>query len=180
MLLGGLWHGANWTFVAWGGLHGVYLWVEKFFRDRKERVIAVVAAGGGSGAVMPARSGSGVVMPKAAAVEGNFAYALFTFFLVNITWVFFRASTFGKAGSMLASMFGFVHGAAPVLATLAMVKIGVILGVVVVIHWLLRNTTVLEAVYRMPWWLTGLLWSGMIVLLLLSQASSSSFIYFQF
>jgi alginate O-acetyltransferase complex protein AlgI len=67
-----------------------------------------------------------------------------------------------------------------VLATLAMVKIGVILGVVVVIHWLLRNTTVLEAVYRMPWWLMGLLWSGMIVLLLLSQASSSSFIYFQF
>jgi len=190
MLLGGLWHGANWTFVAWGGLHGVYLWVEKFFRDRRERVIAVVAAGGGSGMVMPAGSGSGMVtqagsgsgavMPKAAAEEGNFVYALFTFFLVNITWVFFRASTFGKAGSMLASMFGFVHGAAPVLATLAMVKIGVILGVVVVIHWLLRNTTVLEAVYRMPWWLMGLLWSGMIVLLLLSQASSSSFIYFQF
>src|SRR5438309_326169 len=36
MLLGGLWHGANWTFVAWGGLHGLYLWVEKFFTDRKE------------------------------------------------------------------------------------------------------------------------------------------------
>jgi alginate O-acetyltransferase complex protein AlgI len=28
MLLGGLWHGANWTFVAWGGLHGLYLWGE--------------------------------------------------------------------------------------------------------------------------------------------------------
>jgi D-alanyl-lipoteichoic acid acyltransferase DltB (MBOAT superfamily) len=33
MLLGGLWHGANWTFVVWGGLHGFYLWVEKFIRD---------------------------------------------------------------------------------------------------------------------------------------------------
>ncbi len=33
MLLGGLWHGANWTFVAWGALHGFYLWVEKAFRD---------------------------------------------------------------------------------------------------------------------------------------------------
>ena len=34
MLLGGLWHGASWTFVAWGGLHGIYLWVEKFVRDQ--------------------------------------------------------------------------------------------------------------------------------------------------
>src|SRR5262249_38998698 len=31
MLLGGLWHGANWTFVAWGGLHGAYLAVERAF-----------------------------------------------------------------------------------------------------------------------------------------------------
>ena len=33
MLLGGLWHGANWTFVVWGGLHGLYLCVEKFIKD---------------------------------------------------------------------------------------------------------------------------------------------------
>lgn len=32
MLLGGLWHGANWTFVVWGGLHGIYLAVERFLR----------------------------------------------------------------------------------------------------------------------------------------------------
>ena len=34
MLLGGLWHGANWTFVAWGGLHGLYLSVERVLRAR--------------------------------------------------------------------------------------------------------------------------------------------------
>ena len=32
MLLGGLWHGANWTFVVWGGIHGVGLAAERFFR----------------------------------------------------------------------------------------------------------------------------------------------------
>ena len=32
MLLGGLWHGANWTFVVWGGLHGLYLSVERWLR----------------------------------------------------------------------------------------------------------------------------------------------------
>ena len=35
MLLGGLWHGANWTFVVWGALHGFYLMVEKFIQDVK-------------------------------------------------------------------------------------------------------------------------------------------------
>src|SRR5947208_4933166 len=34
MLLGGLWHGANWTFVAWGGLHGLYLAIERALRKR--------------------------------------------------------------------------------------------------------------------------------------------------
>ena len=34
MLLGGLWHGANWTFVVWGGLHGLYLSVERWLRAR--------------------------------------------------------------------------------------------------------------------------------------------------
>ena len=38
MLLGGLWHGANWTFVVWGGLHGLYLWVERFFRKDTARL----------------------------------------------------------------------------------------------------------------------------------------------
>ncbi|HEY4965896.1 MAG TPA: MBOAT family O-acyltransferase, partial [Puia sp.] len=37
MLLGGLWHGANWTFVVWGALHGFYLWVEKAYRDFKSK-----------------------------------------------------------------------------------------------------------------------------------------------
>ena len=36
MVLGGLWHGANWTFVVWGGLHGVYLSVERFLREAGE------------------------------------------------------------------------------------------------------------------------------------------------
>ena len=32
MLLGGLWHGANWTYVVWGGLHGLYLCIHQFYR----------------------------------------------------------------------------------------------------------------------------------------------------
>ena len=37
MLLGGLWHGANWTFVIWGGIHGAWLSVERFFWPHREK-----------------------------------------------------------------------------------------------------------------------------------------------
>jgi alginate O-acetyltransferase complex protein AlgI len=179
MLLGGLWHGANWTFVAWGGLHGLYLWVEKFFMDRKKvrsEIVMVEGSGPVLAKIAPERERTAIFNTS---LKG-FPYALFTFFLVNITWVFFRASTFGKAGTILGSMFGFVHGATPVLATLAMYKIGLILFLLVIIHWLMRESKVLDIAYRLPWWVTGLLWSTMVILLMLSQASSSSFIYFQF
>ncbi len=160
MLLGGLWHGANWTFVAWGGLHGLYLWVEKFFQDRRKRAgTGYVAAVAGDAPVMakPAVERRGIFNTRWA----GFPYALFTFFLVNITWVFFRASTFGQAGSMLGSMFGLVRGGVPVLATLAMIKIGVILSLLlVIIHWLMRGYEDHRCgSYWLPWWVTGLFYS---------------------
>jgi alginate O-acetyltransferase complex protein AlgI len=64
MLLRGLWHGANWTFVVWGGLHGLYLAVERWIRDRT----------GFRGE--PARW------------VNRLALGLLTYLLVNITWVF--------------------------------------------------------------------------------------------
>jgi alginate O-acetyltransferase complex protein AlgI len=192
MLLGGLWHGANWTFVAWGGLHGLYLWVEKYIMDRKARNTQLAMAGGNAadmstGTPMISVPATSPVLPKLAPAPSantsrwtGWPYALFTFFLVNVTWVFFRASTFGGAGRILGSMFGAIHGGRPLLTTLAMLKITVIISVMLVIHWLLRNTRVLDLVYRLPWWLTGLIWTSMVLLLIISQESSSSFIYFQF
>lgn len=161
MLLGGLWHGANWTFVAWGGLHGLYLWVEKFFTDRKKDL----------GKPKSSSANSGIT---------GFIYALFTFLLVNITWVFFRASTFAGAGKILIAMFSFADGAKPLLATLAIIKIAVIVMLTVIVHWLMRNKSTLDVAYKLPWWLTGIGWSLMLILLIWSQESGGSFIYFQF
>jgi D-alanyl-lipoteichoic acid acyltransferase DltB (MBOAT superfamily) len=72
MLLGGLWHGANWTFVAWGGLHGLGLAVTRFFRGERSP----------SEARSPALRVLGV---------------LFTFHFVTATWILFRADSFGSA-----------------------------------------------------------------------------------
>jgi hypothetical protein len=83
MLLGGLWHGAGWTFVAWGGLHGLYLVVNHAWRELKARL------GWGEGG-------------RAA----RLAAAALTFFAVVIGWVLFRAESFPSAWAMLWAMAG--------------------------------------------------------------------------
>ena len=160
MLLGGLWHGANWTFVVWGGLHGLYLWAEKFFRDHRS-----------------------IESYKTATHSHRwykFFYALLTFMLINITWVFFRSDTFGKSWQMLESMFGIASEGKPLLTTLAIIKVAVVVPSIVLFHWFMRDTKVLDVAYKLSWWLLSIIWSALILLLIWAQESGSSFIYFQF
>jgi D-alanyl-lipoteichoic acid acyltransferase DltB (MBOAT superfamily) len=81
MLLGGLWHGAGWTFVAWGGLHGAYLVVNHLWRQWR---------------------GDEERHPIASQV--------LTFLCVVVAWVFFRAETFAGAWALIGSMFRAPHG----------------------------------------------------------------------
>jgi alginate O-acetyltransferase complex protein AlgI len=88
MLLGGLWHGAGWPFVIWGGLHGLYICGHRMVRDSGlyEKVLPFA---------WPRR-----ILAQAV-----------TLFLVVIAWVFFRAADVHAAFSMLESMFGMGAGA---------------------------------------------------------------------
>jgi D-alanyl-lipoteichoic acid acyltransferase DltB (MBOAT superfamily) len=88
MLLGGLWHGAGWNFLIWGGLHGIYLSINHLWRgwrDGEKRA------------------------PVATLVVKGLAWAI-TFFAVVIAWVFFRARTLAGAWQMLGGLFGFEAG----------------------------------------------------------------------
>ncbi|MDB5633653.1 MAG: rane bound O-acyl transferase family protein [Tardiphaga sp.] len=85
MLLGGLWHGAGWNFVVWGGLHGVYLCINHFWHGWR--------------VVSSAQSWMGAMLLNAA------GWTL-TFFAVVIAWVFFRAGTMAGAWQMLLSLSG--------------------------------------------------------------------------
>ena len=91
MLLGGLWHGAGWTFVIWGGLHGLYLVVFHAWRRGIERW------------QLGARS------PRLMWVAAPLSWLL-TFLAVVVAWVFFRASDLPSALAMLSGMAG-QHGA---------------------------------------------------------------------
>lgn len=162
MLLGGLWHGANWTFVAWGGLHGLYLWIEKYLRDRKKDT----------------DNESNKITRDTGWI--GFFYALLTFMLVNITWVFFRSDTFSKAWQMLISMSGTETGGKALLTTLSIIKVLIIIPSIIITHWFMRNTKVLDVAHQLSWWKLGIAWSTIMLLLIWSQESGSSFIYFQF
>jgi D-alanyl-lipoteichoic acid acyltransferase DltB (MBOAT superfamily) len=95
MLLGGLWHGAAWTFMVWGALHGLYLIVNHAWRHLRgagsDRSIG--AATGFS----PARLASGAL----------------TFVAVVVAWVFFRADTFHAAKVLLLGMVDLTSLAGP-------------------------------------------------------------------
>ena len=82
MLLGGLWHGAGWTFVVWGALHGAYLAINQFWR-----------------ALLPEQRW----LP---AWLGNLCGGLLTFVAVVVAWVVFRASDIAQAMVLLKAMFG--------------------------------------------------------------------------
>jgi len=157
MLIGGLWHGASWTFVAWGGLHGLYLVVERFLSKRF----------GAS--------------PWVSSLPGKIILGLFTYFLVNITWVFFRADTFAAAGLLLLSMFGLADNGANILTTLGIWQVFAVIFALLVMHWSLRNTDRLEeSADRVPIWLHTVVWTVMIIALILTQGGGNAFIYFQF
>jgi len=82
MLLGGLWHGASWNFVVWGGYHGLLLSLERMLGSGK---------------------------PKAASYFYPFRMA-FTFALVCISWVFFRAANLHDSATVIGQMFSGVGG----------------------------------------------------------------------
>ena len=154
MLLGGLWHGANWTFVVWGGLHGTYLSVERWLRQR-----FVGYTPGGAMLV---------------------AIGALTFVLINITWVFFRAKDFTIAATILKSMAGLAVKPVGMIAALPMLYAMAIVAGIVGTHWAMRDKTLEIAIERTPAWLIGAIWSIMAIAIVAEQGKGSAFIYFQF
>jgi alginate O-acetyltransferase complex protein AlgI len=149
MLLGGLWHGANWTFVIWGALHGAVLAINHFWLKL------------------------GIALPALV------CWAL-TFLMATIAWIFFRASTFGRAWAILgatAGLNGFAWGTRyESLGGHQFVRI--LIGLAIVLLCPNRQTI-------MQWeWANDYLYAGVFAVLttvcLLSMANPPAFIYFQF
>lgn len=115
MLLGGLWHGAGWTFVAWGGLHGAYLVANHGWRT--------VCA----------------TRPALGQLFAGWRGRLLTFLAVVIAWVFFRAETFATALAMLEAMAGLSSAVAPATAGENWRRGGLIIALLGALAWFAPN-----------------------------------------
>jgi len=151
MTLGGLWHGAAWTFVAWGVYHGLLLVGQRAWRAARPR--AATAEWGAGQRVLA---------------------TLVTFHLVCLGWLLFRSPDWGTALAMLRAMTDFgageVHG----------LRVAAILLVCAVAHAHPLIRTLPERFARAPAFAQGALAGASLWSLLLLSPQGKPFIYFQF
>jgi D-alanyl-lipoteichoic acid acyltransferase DltB (MBOAT superfamily) len=159
MLLGGLWHGASWRFIIWGGLHGLALTLHKFYRARFRHRYSEHNQ------------------------WRNFVRIFCTFHFVCFCWIFFRAANMATVGEILNQIF--FHFSFSLFADfIAGYKVVMMLMVIgYLLHFLPRDAELAaqETVTSMP--LAGKAAFMISVIILVIQTKSSGiqpFIYFQF
>ncbi len=154
MLLGGLWHGASWNFVFWGGMHGFYLVVHKMLIQKKiiqlkfSRFLAIIST-------------------------------IFTFILVTFTWLFFRSQTLAST-KIIFSKFWYWENSE---YAIEFIKIGVTYLLVTFFMDLIEakfgHTGILKLKSRVT--IIGVLSALLLVTLVyMFQANPAPFVYFQF
>jgi alginate O-acetyltransferase complex protein AlgI len=164
-VLAGAWHGASWTYVVFGAIHGVYLAAAALYKPYRKRVHRLLNLGD---------------TPLLAAGQ-----ILATFHLVCIPWVFFRAASLADAWYVLGHLFSATRGLQSLLAPQGSYR---------EVLYALLSTAVLVAVYvarrylfkdgdfpGRPLWFKLAVYYGIIVLLALGRVSSGpQFIYLNF
>ena len=169
-LVSGLWHGANWTFVVWGALHGVYQIVGNLTARPRARLVE--------------RSGRAPTSPLVV-----WPRRIITFILVCFAWIFFRANTMSDALLLIKKLFSFTGGG--ISTTLSSMGVSVTTALLMVVSVVLlilidrmltyddspdgSDVLVSRGGFVYFVWIILLSWA-----LLLSKDMISTFIYFQF
>jgi D-alanyl-lipoteichoic acid acyltransferase DltB (MBOAT superfamily) len=156
MLLGGLWHGAAWTYVAWGGLHGLYLiterWLKYLFSSFPLFNLKIM----------------------------KFILMLITFIFVMFGMVLFRSDNLLQAYTIIMGMF-LPQGNQELIKWDLWTQLVTLSFIIMFLcQWFYRNTDMDEVVARMPVLVRAFLLSIAMILILLSSGDSDAFIYFQF
>lgn len=157
MLIGGLWHGAAWTFIVWGGLHGLYLAAERLFKTG---------------------------LAKKRNILKNITGWFITFVLVCFAWIFFRASDLSQAAGIVSSIFTDTHLADFRLADpliIAPILNGI--AILLILDWFVIRKYTFDSLYQLKHGEILLVaWAVFLLLyvFLFGNAASNQFIYFQF
>jgi alginate O-acetyltransferase complex protein AlgI len=164
MCLCGLWHGASWTFVIWGLLHGVFMGMESALKGKQGRLAQV---------------NSHLL---------NAGKLALTFTLVCVAWIFFRANTLGDAQYILGHLFSwsgsaFAQVTSPFIAnTTSRFAVAMLLvGLIVAADVIDRNWGIDGLLNRSPKWVRwGLYYGATASILLLGVWGGQEFLYFRF
>lgn len=155
MTLAGLWHGANWTYVAWGAFHGAWLCWEAISRARK----------GGS--------------PAPATGWRKTARVIVTFHMVCLSYVFFRASSLSQAGALLGSItrsWQWTHFTSFGLAYAAFFALPLI-----ALDWWTERERDPQALTSRAWpWRAAAYAAILLLMLFFAPPSANEFVYFRF
>jgi len=165
-LISGLWHGANWTFVIWGGVHGLYLVASSMTRKWRYFITSKLHL---------------MQLPR----FHSMLQVGMTFFLVNIGWIFFRANTIKDAADIFRNILFDIN------LNLSNVYIGlswtelvfalVSIVIVVSVNILQEKTSVEKIFCRSPGFVKLTLYLAIIfAIIIFGEFGNKEFIYFQF
>jgi len=165
-LLSGLWHGANWTFVIWGALHGFYLIFGIITKSLRDRLLVFTRL---------------ILFPRLTKLLS----IGFTFVLVNIGWIFFRAKTVSDAFYILTHLFtGSFSFRDKIIPGLDWLDLSIAIGVILfmeLIHLILEHRSIRQFLDSKPLILRWSIYLAIILLILLFGVfNETQFIYFQF
>jgi alginate O-acetyltransferase complex protein AlgI len=152
MLIGGLWHGSSWNFVIWGGIHGLFLSLEKYtFSALKIKTF------------------------------NAFGY-IYTFIVVLISWIFFRAPDLHSASLIITEIFSFNYGSLFIGDINAFVNALLLLSLGFLVDLKIFRSSVTLEDYGVKFNIVklSLIVSVIILILCLFYSTAENFIYFQF
>lgn len=164
MLLGGLWHGAGWNFILWGGLHGIYLSAHKLLTR---------------GSKVELRPPKANLTP----LLSHLGWAIVTFNLVCLTWIPFRSPDLSVTLTYLERIVTWTPSNFSVMLRLGMVDALIFYSVILLLIdlscW--RKDSELPLSEAHPSWTRSVAYaSALLVLAFVREGSNASFIYFQF
>ena len=173
-LVSGLWHGASWTFVVWGALHGVYQVFGILTKQQRNAFVQKI------GLADHPQLYKGVQV-------------LTVFFLVCFAWIFFRANTISDAFYIVSQSFATLGNLGQVFSldlahdvfmnqgfkvfTVSVLSV----AIMELVHLIQRNGSVTALLTQRPVWVRwGVYYAAIVAVLLFGQFGSQEFIYFQF
>ncbi len=172
-LISGLWHGANWTFVLWGALHGLYLIIEKLITNIRMKLVKSLR------------------LEKVPFIYKCIQVSII-FSLVCFAWIFFRANNIGEAIYIVRNLFvGFdkINNISALTSNIRAMGISMFdffiailsIGIMEVVHLWQRSGSIRKKIKSKPLVIRWSLYAGLIMyIIFFTSTSSQQFIYFQF